>query len=512
MAYAVRLLDGHMLPFVDAVDHRAPLPFWLTAAAALVTGRFSWGAVRLCGMLSATIAVTSLFGLGRVSQRRLAGALAAIGFVAGLILLGPNDGLAFNGELLLDSLAMPALWCLAVAFREGSERRATWLVPIAGVLAGLSILAKQVGVVVAPTLAVWVVITSMSRPAFYGLRIRLICSFGLGVALPVLLVVAVYALAGQTEALCYWSVVRPLTIYMAPYTPAARSAAHVAWFQAHRQALVVLAALVLWALGLPLVVWRKARPMSSRGAAALGLPAALDRCALPLVVATGSVASTWMAHALLREFGHYYVQPLPWVALLAGLFCESIVSGMARGPRTKVALYALAVVVPLIALTSQLMQRAPRYDRRERERWAVCGYIQAHSAATDPLFIWGYRPDLYIACQRRPASRFVHTPMVAGFVEGFDAPPEKEAGWVAPHAQETLISDLEQSHPPIIVDLGITMHGRKLDRYPQVFNYVNRDYCRAATDGQADYYLRRDLGACRAGAPERLYLWHTVPR
>jgi hypothetical protein len=206
--------------------------------------------------------------------------------------------------------------------------------------------------------------------------------------------------------------------------------------------------------------------------------------------------TAWMAHAPLREFPHYYLQAYPWNALLVGLFVEEL--WLLVPARRFDALLAALLLVPALWWTrARLGELVPRYDLRDRSQWNECRFVRAHSQPGDRLFIWGYRPEFYVACERKPASRFVYTTMVAGFVEWFyDSPPQKEAEWAAPGGRDAVIADLEQSRPPVLIDLGVSF-GRKLRRYPQLMRYVDTHYCVSGHDGEIDYYVRRrEDGSC----------------
>jgi hypothetical protein len=59
-AVGERLLDGHLLPYVDAASHRGPVMYWLAALAQALGGRMEWYGIRALASLAF---LTSLFGL-----------------------------------------------------------------------------------------------------------------------------------------------------------------------------------------------------------------------------------------------------------------------------------------------------------------------------------------------------------------------------------------------------------------------------------------------------------------
>src|SRR5689334_6717769 len=55
-----RLLDGHLLPYVDAASHRGPVMYWLAALAQALGGRMEWYGIRA---LTSLAFLTSLTGV-----------------------------------------------------------------------------------------------------------------------------------------------------------------------------------------------------------------------------------------------------------------------------------------------------------------------------------------------------------------------------------------------------------------------------------------------------------------
>jgi hypothetical protein len=482
-AAAMRLLDGHMLPYVDAADQRGPLLQWVPALLMRLSTPFSWWPLRLAALICSTGVAAALFGAGILARRWLAGALAAVGYLgATLILVGPGDGLAYNGEPLLNLCAGAALVCLVRALANPERPPAPAWLAAAGALATMSALAKQPGLVNLVILGAWVAIAARARPQLTRRqRVALVGAFVAGASLPLVLLLLRYAVAGELHTLYYWAIVRP-QVYLAPYTPALRHAAHLRWLADNGGTLLGLALLAGGALAWPLVRARRD---------GIGVARAYDRHGLLVTAALGAPLAMLAAHAALREFPHYYVQAYFWNALLVGLAVEELLL-LVPGRRYD-ALACAALLVPALLLIGVRLEtrQVPRYDHRDRSRTGLCDFVRAHSQPDDHLFIWGYRPEFYVACARRPASRFVYTTAVAGYVEWFDGSSRaQEERWAAPGSRAQLISDLQETKPPVLIDYGISI-ARKLDRYPELWQYVQREYCPQWHDHDVDYYLRR---------------------
>ena len=71
-----------------------------------------------------------------------------------------------------------------------------------------------------------------------------------------------------------------------------------------------------------------------------------------------------------------------------------------------------------------------------------------------------------------------------------------------PGSRELLISDLEATRPPIILDMPRSMGNRSMRRYDKLAHYLSDHYCPAGKlQGDVDIYLRRnEKGACPPGS------------
>src|SRR5579859_698494 len=169
-AFAARMLEGRFLPYVDAVSHRGPVLYVVAALAVAVGGRDSFVPIRALSFVCSVLVVVLAYVAALRARRPLAGALAAVGvFVVCGLEMSPHDGLAYNGEVLLDVFALGALVCLVSGLGRGPEPEAApsrhlplWTAA-AGVLASLGALSKQVGVVDVLSLSLWPLAAAVAR-------------------------------------------------------------------------------------------------------------------------------------------------------------------------------------------------------------------------------------------------------------------------------------------------------------------------------------------------------------
>jgi hypothetical protein len=164
--------------------------------------------------------------------------------------------------------------------------------------------------------------------------------------------------------------------------------------------------------------------------------------------------------------------------------------------------FILLPFVVILGIASAAQLHGYRSERAEHRGWPgkdlepVCAFIDAHSRLDDRLFIWGFSPDIYITCRRKPASRFVYTTMVAGLVPWFiDASHEQDDARAVPGARAQLIADLEATRPPVLVDAPATLGNRSIEQYEVLREYVEKRYCTMDNIGEMRMYILRDTHA-----------------
>jgi hypothetical protein len=188
-----------------------------------------------------------------------------------------------------------------------------------------------------------------------------------------------------------------------------------------------------------------------------------------------------------RFFPRYFFQLLPALVLLGA-------RGVCLMPRRmRAGLIAAALLVPL-------MRFGPRYlllardlgagrphdwvdvamDRDSREAAALTSGLKA-----DSLFVWGFRPELYVYTGLPAASRFLDSQPLTGVPADrhlVDATP------VAPELAALNRQELIRSHPGVILD-GLGPYNPKLaiDAYPDLRGWLSGYKPIARTPGTIVY-------------------------
>lgn len=178
----------------------------------------------------------------------------------------------------------------------------------------------------------------------------------------------------------------------------------------------------------------------------------------------------------LRFFGHYYLQLAPPLALLG--------AGALHRARPVVrtrtaALGVLSVLVFLgIALTTEPTILRPTDG--------VAAEIAALTRPGDPMFVWGEVPQLYLAAERPPATRFLTVGFLTGY-SGGRANNRISTRYAVDGAWQQLWEDLAAHPPAVIVDesKGTPF---PLERFPAMQRYVmSRYHAVSVVDGAVVY-------------------------
>jgi dolichyl-phosphate-mannose-protein mannosyltransferase len=216
----------------------------------------------------------------------------------------------------------------------------------------------------------------------------------------------------------------------------------------------------------------------------IGMTAALLGINIGLVVLCGMAARRyriepdlwlWLASAAiavlagLRFFGHYYLQLLPPLVLIA-------VAGLPAF--TALARRRLATVAVLPAGVMFGLAFIPLGDAASLPYEAVATHVAKVTDKTDTVFVWGDLPEVYLLSGRQPGTRMVHTGFVTGNTGGRDN-GIGESGDGVPGAMTMLREDMAAHPPDLIVDTS-TAQIRQSEFYPlrdtPLWSFVERDY------------------------------------
>jgi hypothetical protein len=189
----------------------------------------------------------------------------------------------------------------------------------------------------------------------------------------------------------------------------------------------------------------------------------------------------------LRFFGHYYLQVLPALALIAA----GALPVLKRSAWRWAALGATGSAVIMTTLGF-----LPLGDNASIPFNAISSGVRGATTRKDTVFVWGDMPEAYFESGRNPATRFVRTGFLTGNSGGrTNGSGSSEDG--IPGAWTMLETDLEAHPPDLIVDTSTTPY-RQANYYPLaqsvIGNYVAANYHAVKTVNGVEL-LRRNLAS-----------------
>ena len=448
-------------PYSDAIERKPPLLFCVYWLVFKLFGSYNWLALHVVALAWVLLTMLGLYALVRPLFDQRAGLVAALVYSA----LQPwvtAKNLAFNGEVLMN---MPLVWAYVLVLRPPRVSGAEIRPFAAGVLVAVASLLKQPAAIAAVPLIVYLASPEGVRPAPVWLRFaraRVLAFLAGSLAVLAAATFELWRRRVLGDAF-YWSV----TNHTVPRVFWLHGFEHTALF-----ALCAWPAILLLATRRPLRHAWRAR--SAQFYAILGW----------LVV-------SWIgAAAGGRFYPHYYIQVIPPLAALAapcfGRAMPLQAGWQARwlSPRVAGAWLALVVGVSLGVQTFQLTQL--------RAVPAAAGFVRAASHDRDRMFVWGQATEMYVAADRLPASRYIATFPLTGYIFGGATDGVSTDARIVPGAWANLAHDFAAHPPRFIIDAqAATGDAYPLHRFRLMAAFVARHYRRRAVLGDGIVYERR---------------------
>ena len=427
---ANEIVDGGR-PYVDAVERKPPLMFWLYAGIIKVTGKFQPAGLHAVALAWTLATMAGLYVIGRQLFDRNTGLVAALLYSVYQPWWTFKD-LAFNGELIMN---LPIVCAYAIVFARSSTRLRPELL-LAGGLLGAAFLLKQPAAIAAIPLGIYLLLPSYRTSRGSTLKASVVQAFLLTAGFFGLLglVVAILQKQGILRDAFFWTI----TAHRNP---------HVFFGKG------VLFTLAFLACCFPVVI---GTVMSLRDKRGLWSQKRAERTAI-LTLLAASVVGTAAGG---RFYPHYYIQLIPPLALLAAPYYARIWSRRDKPrywflrPATSYALLAVTVVAFFIASCVGLASRRHASEAGQ--------YLSKNSAPGDRIFVWGHASWIYLEARCRPACRYILTFPLTGRVFGGRLPGVDTRKWIVPGAWNVLEEDFSKHPPTFIVDLE---HGPE-ERYP----------------------------------------------
>ena len=398
LAVQARILAHGGELYDTVVDRKPPLVPWLYEAAFAVAGSGSLTSVRVLAVAAQLLTAVLLASLARRRWGDPAGRTAGVLYLLVSVGLNPEDAQAATFEVFMLPCTAAAMWC--------ADRR-RW--GAAGLAVAGAFLAKQTGAAVLVPV-VWLCVAAPGVARGGGLA-----RLGAGVVAPVLGAAAVTDPAG----FLFWTVTGS-----GAYISFAGSELHVLL-----RGLTNTAILAVGCAGLiPPVVraLRPARPGTRTGAVDLWLW---------LGASAGAVLLGF------HFFGHYYLQLLPPLALLATAALQLL-------PRDRLTHTILtSACCCALFLTWGLLAPRPELDHARR----LADEVAARTGPRERVLVWGMHPETYWLAGRRPASRYLTAGFLTNYSGGRDGPRVGER-YAVEGAWAVFREEMTERAPALIVD------------------------------------------------------------
>lgn len=242
--------------------------------------------------------------------------------------------------------------------------------------------------------------------------------------------------------------------------------------------------------------------------------------------------SSWIGTLLSgRDFGHYFIQVLPGVAIVSALALDNAVDWtraflrrlQADGERLRRHARYLWARVVLIVLLVGLVAPAGNavwrfvglFDREKplltlsvvpgRSEDELVAAIRELALPHTPIFIWGWYTELYVLTDRDPASQYTTANLLTGMIPWQNLDPETDTSFaIIPGARETLMRQLSKRRPTVIIDTS-PGNFRFYGKYPLTSFLALSDFVRR------EYALAREVRDEKGSIAFRIYQRLDVP-
>ncbi len=455
-------LNAGALLYRDAVDNKPPLIYVTFAAIFRLCGTACPAAVKVATLFVQLTSAALVALIGRRLFGARVGAAAALLFSLAAVSGPAEDFAAPNTEIYANLFALAAVAVLCRAPDHPAGRR-LWA---GGALVGLACLYRlQAGAALLGLL-----LHLVSRDADgtsardrFGAAARV----ALGAGLVLSAAITFFWAAGTLGDLWLWAVRNNLA-----YVRVGESRA--GWRALGRIALVIACQFPLLLAGTRVaLVWRRVREP--------------HRARLRLLFFQ-LLAALFAYRTGNRFHGHYFVQALPWLALIGGWGMIHLAPA-ARG-RLRLVPAAMAVVLLVFTAINAGRLSAPREDDGLDSAAAA---IRAATGPDDELLLWSAPAEVAMESGRRFATRFPFNNYLTGRIFGTDyALPGTSRLAVraleSPEAWALLMGDLTASPPAVIVD-GASP-GFEIAAYPRLASLLRVAYAPARRVGAFAIYRR----------------------
>jgi len=466
-------------PYLDAIERKPPLLFWVYREILAVAGITNWSALHVVMLMWTLCTMALLYVIGRRLWTPAAGWWAAA-LYALFVMWGDYRTLAFNGELMMN---LPLVAALAIVLGSPEQGR-RWRLSIGGMLAAVGFLLKQPAGIGVVTLVFYAMDDRRRRPRVVT-RLVDVGAVLAGFASVLATAIVLLRHEGILREAVYWTLID-------------HEVSLAEWYQLTikngplRMGLFAMSAL-------PLLMGARASIRAGRTDHRCWREKRAEFHALCVFLGTSVVGVASNGQFLI----HYFLQLLPPLALLgAPAFAATFRPDLEPGPPLTVRAKVLARWLAATAVIFFAVDTAGLAHHREPSDAAL--FVRARSLPTDRLFVWGQGDQetaMYLDADCRPASRYISIYPLTGLLFGSSHDAAKEAARIGPEAWPNFERDVAAHPPRFIIDADAASGSSyPIERYPVLKKYLtNYRQIWLASDGVV-YEWKTPSGARRSRA------------
>lgn len=445
--YGTLLLEGKR-PYIDFYEQKFPGLFYFYAGLVALFGDTVKG-MHTGFIWVNLLTIVFLFFASRRLFSPMAGLISAVSF--GIMSLNPQlSGYTIQGEH-----AVALFTSLALMLYMYARKSESWLLLGAtGLSTGLAFMSKTSGVFMVALLG-GLIILDFYHKGFWNC-VKLLCAYGIGVALVVGFFFGLMAYLGSWHDMLFWTFEIPKNyVGKIKWDDGSQNCGKVflkymygsivtpyKWFWYHAFA----AALIIFIKSFKSVKWH------------------------PLIVFACSAATVVPGFYF---YGHYWIQVLPGLALLAAFTMQALLTLLKSFKLNfQVLSYWYAIVFLILVLIHINSKKDyyinPNYHQILRtvygtnpfpESMEIANWINSHSKPNDGLVVIGSEPQLYFYTQKKCPSRHAY------FAAIVDNVPQHKV-W-----QREFVADVDRSKPKYLIFFN---HGISLFRQANTDDFVFR--------------------------------------
>jgi len=207
-----------------------------------------------------------------------------------------------------------------------------------------------------------------------------------------------------------------------------------------------------------------------------------------------------------KFFGHYFIQLLPSLSILAAIGISYMMDRPLASPNLKKRLYAILLVgmiFPAAGFTTARLFADKIYARINEDNpndYRPLGeYVKERTEKNDTIFVWGFATPVYFFADRPAASRFLWCDWLTGRIPGSPTAQDNSfdtSEYATPGSWDMFFADLNEKKPVYFIDTSpgnYHDYGKyPISLYPHLIKYLKDNYILETSFKGADFYRRKD--------------------